>query len=177
MKFIRKGTGRPFLGDQFDTKDLASLERLPGFRARMFYILVNVEVRTSADDTPHRLLNANQRVASVVAGNDAQGRPSFLTVEHFGDDPVWGRGVYSFTEETEQHISRYDLEQSRNYTEDLAKEYYIAQWSLVAPAVRKGVRRTPPLYELSSTYALSVYRSEGHTHLCLGRATYRARRQ
>jgi hypothetical protein len=176
MKFIRKGTGRPFPKGQFIDKDL-SAGALPGVRTRHLFgdpptavLKMKVEVRSgSPDSAPYRLSNfqgwANNNVA---AGLDPHGRPSFITIEETGDFPNCGISVYSFSEKSENHIEKYDLSQSENYVSDLIKEYFVAQWSLVSPRARKGLRRTSALYELTAAYALSSYRSEGLIHVCLG---------
>jgi hypothetical protein len=169
MKFIRKGTGRPFPKGQFVDQDL-ECNALPGVTIHPMSLKARVDVRSgSTDSTPYRLLNFQDMARRVAAGLDSQGRPSFLTIEETGDVPNWGISIYSFSEKNESHVEQASLLQSENYVNDIMKEYFVAQWSLVEAPTRKGLfSKTRALYELTAAYALSSYRAEGLMHVCLG---------
>lgn len=169
--FIRKGTGRPFTSDVLDDGRLAK-GALPGFNPGItgFYpTKVSLLVRTAPDAQARTLLNERTFVHWwIVAGLDAQGRPSFLTMED-ADEPGWNVNLGRETFDVEAQVRACPtLEQSAAFAEDYVREHRVAQWSLVEAPSRRGLRRTPAIYELSATYYLATYRSDGKLHLCLG---------
>jgi hypothetical protein len=166
MKFIRKGTGLPFPQGQFTRKELI-YGALPGVLFGSIACRARVDVRTKSD--PYQLVNfSGVEHFDVTAGWDGNGKPSFLTVEQIGERADWGKNLYVFSAENEARVRTMTLEQSANFVEDLDVEYYVAQWSLVKAPTRKGLRTTRALYDLTTAYGLSGYRSEGVMHVCLG---------
>jgi hypothetical protein len=170
MKFIRKGTGRPFPTGQFSGKELQR-GALPGYEVYAASSKARIEVIASQyRELPFKLAGfSGEYYWEVAGGLDSTGRPSFLTVEKKGAIPALGTGAYYFSTISEGRVEdRMTLEQSGYYTDDLIADNYVAQWSLVKGRTRKGLRWTPALYELTEAYALSSYRSEGLMHICLG---------
>jgi hypothetical protein len=179
MKFIRKGTSNPFPKGQFSEREVYSGKVLPGATscrnvsmpgpARMLWDKLEVRV-PAADGQSHHRAFRHEQVQSLASGLDGQGRPSFLSIEEFGEEPSGWQSVYAFTAKSEDRLeSQMVLEQSELYVTDLVADYYVAQWSLVTAPVRKGLfSKTNALYELSAAYALSSYRAEGLMHVCLG---------
>jgi hypothetical protein len=167
IKFIRKGSGLPFQGGPFDTKEFRA-GNLPGVFQNAIGHSVRLDVRTREDGPLFQILDKDTYFG-ITAGLDREGRPSFLTIEDMDCEMWWGQGIMPFTTTSEYRIEHgMSLEQSECYTSDLIREHYVAQWSLVQDSVRKGLRRTRPIYELSYAYALASYRNEGLMHLCLG---------
>ena len=170
IKFIRKGTGRPFQGGQFSDQDLKS-GALPGVRSCSMHDVANVAVTAPGEfnNETYLLLNFQDNVYhGVLAGLDQQGRPSFLTVEDFEGKLNWGVSVFSYSTDCEYEARKKTLEQSGYYAEDQIAEYFIAQWSLVTPPYRRGLKRFRAIYELTATYRLTTYRADGVIHLALG---------
>jgi hypothetical protein len=173
--FIRKGTGRPFSGDQYSTVQLRE-EILPGFFPDTFgWCGAGISLQVPASDSSNEAICVQPEQAkeltlfSATAGPDAQGRPSFLTVEEYDGSGYWALPIEKATYAAERDIKRMDLAQSERYLDDYATERYVAQWSLVNYPVRRRFHRsTPALYACSAKWDLSTYRSLGQMHLCLG---------